>query len=557
MSRKDLLRKQLRAIQVELGECDSEQADVDELQLQIEETELPEEVSKECRFELERLERLPLSAPDYQVIRSYLEFLTKLPWQKTTEDRMDLKHARKILDRDYFGLEDVKNRIIEHLAVMKLNPSAKAPVLCFVGPPGVGKSSLGRSIAEAIGREFVRESLEGLSDESELRGHRRTFVGAMPGRILQAIQRVGVRNPLVMLDEFDKLGRDFRGDPAAALIEMLDPAQNTQFRDNYLNLPFDLSKVFFIATANSFDTIPQRLLDRIEVLTVSGYSDDQKLQIARRYLLPKLIEQTGLKGEQLQIKDDALMDMIRCHTRESGVTGLDRVMGCVCRKVARRFAEGNSEVVSVDSVGLEGLLGRGRFSMGAARSDLVPGVAAGLAWTPAGGRIQYVEAVLLPDSHEFTLTGQLGDIMKESAQTAQSFVRSQWAELNLQKQAMECGVHVHVPAGAMPKDGPSAGVAMATALASLYSHQPVRDDTAMTGEITLSGLVLPVDGIKEKVLAAHRAGMKKVILPEGNRADLADLPRQVRGELEFVFAKHVEQVVTAAIPHLANYFTNL
>jgi ATP-dependent Lon protease len=484
-----------------------------------------------------------------------LELVAELPWQTTTEDNIDLVEARKILDRDHYGLTKVKERIIEHLAVMKLNPVANAPILCFVGPPGVGKTSLGKSIAEALGRRFARESLGGVSDEAELRGHRRTYIGAMPGRIIQAVRRAGVRNPLLMLDEVDKLGRDFRGDPAAALLEILDPAQNHQFRDNYLNLPFDLSKVFFIGTANTLDTIPGPLRDRVEVLQVSGYSDDEKQQIARRFLLPRQLENTGLRADQVVLSDEMLLLLVRSFTWESGVRELERVIGTVCRKVATHFATGHQDPVVVDAEELGRMLGRPKYQHQEARKELAPGVAAGLAWTPVGGDVLYVEAVLLPGvKGGLTLTGQLGDVMKESAHAAQSLVRSQWAELNLEKQALESGVHVHVPAGATPKDGPSAGATIATALASLYSHQPVRADTAMTGEITLSGLVLPVGGIKEKVLAAHRAGMKQVILPKANEKDLSELPAMVREQLHFVFAEDVEQVVTTAIPNLSNRF---
>jgi ATP-dependent Lon protease len=552
--REYLLRKQLRAIQDELGEQSPEQADLVELRRQTEEAQLPAEVRKEVERELRRLERLPAASPDYQVTRSYLELVVELPWQKVTPDNIDLARAREILDRDHFGLEKVKERILEHLAVMKLNASARAPILCFVGPPGVGKTSLGKSIAEAIGRAFARESLGGLSDEAELRGHRRTYIGAMPGRIIQAMHRAGTRNPVLMLDEIDKLGRDFRGDPAAALMEILDPAQNDRFRDNYLNLPFDLSQVFFIGTANTLDSIPRPLLDRIETLQVSGYSDEEKLQIARNYLVPRQIEQSGLAGRPVEITDEGLMRLIQGYTRESGVRSLERVIGSVCRKAAVHFAEGKTDPLSIGPERVQRMLGHEKFRRQDIRKRLDPGSAAGLAYTPVGGEVLYVEAVLLPDSKDLVLTGQLGDVMKESARAAQSFVRSQWAELNLEKQAMQCGVHIHVPAGATPKDGPSAGVTMATALASLYSHQPIRRDTAMTGEITLSGLVLPVGGIREKVLAAHRAGMKQVILPKANEPDLDDVPPHVREELTFVLAENVEQVVTAAIPTLANHF---
>ncbi len=555
--REYLLRKQMRAIQEELGEQNPEQADVEELRRKIDEAQLPEDVRREVERELKRLERMPAAAPDYQITRSYLELVAELPWQKLTTDLIDLDRARTILDRDHYGLDKVKDRILEHLAVMKLNPSARSPILCFVGPPGVGKTSLGKSIAEAIGRQFARESLGGLSDEAELRGHRRTYVGAMPGRIVQAIHRAGARNPVLMLDEIDKLGRDFRGDPSAALLEILDPAQNHQFRDNYLNLPLDLSQVLFLTTANTLDTIPRPLLDRMEILEVSGYSDQEKLQIGSRYIVPRQQADTGLKPEQVQITDDGLMRLIQGYTRESGVRELTRVVGSVMRKVATQFARGRTEPLTIDANGIEELLGARRFQSQDIRKRLEPGVVAGLAWTPVGGDVLYIEAVLLPDSKEFVLTGQLGDVMKESARTAQSLVRSQWAELDLEKQALACGVHIHVPAGATPKDGPSAGVAMATALTSLYSHQPVRRDVAMTGEITLSGLVLPVGGIKEKVLAAHRAGMKLVILPRANEKDLTEIPASVREALQFKLVDDLEQVVSAAIPALANRFSHV
>ena len=550
--REYFLRKQLRAIQDELGEKSPEQADADELRQQIAEADLPEAVAKEVERELGRLERISPQSPDYQVTRSYLELIVELPWNKVTDEQIDLVKAREILEADHYGLEKVKERILEHLAVRKLNPEAKAPILCFVGPPGVGKTSLGKSIASAIGREFVRESFGGLSDESELRGHRRTYIGSMPGRIIQAVRRAGVRNPLMMLDEIDKLGRDFRGDPSAALLEILDPAQNHEFRDNYLNLPFDLLKVMFIATANSLDTIPRPLLDRIEVLEVSGYSDDEKLAIAKKYILARQLQDNGVPENGMQIEDDVLLKLIRRYTRESGVRELERVIGALCRKTATQFAMGETSNVQVTEEKLGEMLGRAKFRHQNARENPDPGTVAGLAWTPVGGEVLYVEAVLLPDSKEFTLTGQLGDVMKESARTAQSYIRSQWAELDLHRQALECGIHIHVPAGATPKDGPSAGVTMATALASIYSHNPVRPDTAMTGEITLAGIVMPVGGIKEKVLAAHRAGMKQIILPKANEPDLDDLPSSVRHELEFVLAERLDQVISAAIPKLAS-----
>ena len=456
-----------------------------------------------------------------------------------------------MLDEDHYDLGEIKERIIEHLAVLKLNPQAKAPILCFAGPPGVGKTSLGKSIARAIGREFARMSLGGLHDEAELRGHRRTYVGAMPGRILQAIRRAGVRNPLLMLDEVDKLGRDFRGDPAAALLEILDPAQNFEFRDNYLDLPFDLSKVFFVTTANTLDTIPAPLLDRMEILRLAGYSDLEKAAIARRYLLPRQLADTGLGEDRLAVPDDTLARMIRGYTREAGVRELERTIGTLCRKVATRFATGATEPVTVHPGDLAEMLGPERFFEEGARKELAPGVAAGLAYTPVGGEILYVEAVLLPESKDLMLTGQLGEVMKESARAAQSFVIARAIDLGIDPTAVRSGVHIHVPAGATPKDGPSAGVTMATVLASLYTGRPVLSDTAMTGEITLSGLVLPVGGIKEKVLAAHRAGLKRVILPKPNERDLRDLPDHVKRETEFVFVERIDNVLRAAIPDLA------
>ncbi|MEX0938916.1 MAG: endopeptidase La [Pirellulales bacterium] len=548
--REYLLRQQMRAIQDELGEQSPEQADVVELRKKIDEAELPEYVQKEAERELGRLERLPSASPDYQVTRTHLELVAELPWTKSTDDILDLKRARQVLDEDHYDLKEIKERIIEHLAVLKLNPEAKAPIICFVGPPGVGKTSLGKSIARSLGRHFERMSLGGMHDEAELRGHRRTYIGAMPGRIIQAIRRSGVRNPLLMLDEVDKLGRDFRGDPASALLEILDPAQNFEFRDNYLDMPFDLSKVFFITTANSLETVPRPLLDRMEVLQLSGYSDEEKANIARQYLIPRQMKETGLNAERITIPDESLRMVIRRYTREAGVRELERTLGRLCRKVATRFAEGNEEPVTVAPDDLPDLLGRGRFFEEDARRNLEPGVAAGLAYTQVGGEVLYVEAVLLPESKELTLTGQLGGVMKESATAARSYIRSHADELGIDEERLKSGAHIHVPAGATPKDGPSAGVTMATALASLYSDHPARSDTAMTGEITLSGLVLPVGGIKEKVLAAHRAGLRRLILPKQNEEDLRELPDHVRESLEFVFAERIDDVLTAAIPEV-------
>jgi ATP-dependent Lon protease len=546
-----MLRQQLQAIKKELGEENPEEAEAAELRRRVAEGNLPENVRKEVESELARLERMSPAAPDFQIAHTYIDLALELPWNKLTDDLLDLARARSVLDEDHFDLQDVKDRILEHLAVMKMNPKAKAPILCFVGPPGVGKTSVGKSIARAMGRTFERFSLGGLHDEAELRGHRRTYIGAMPGRIIQAIRRAGVRNPLLMLDEIDKLGRDFRGDPAAALMEILDPEQNREFHDNYLDLPFDLSKVFFITTANTLDNIPRPLLDRMEVLRLAGYSEHQKREIARRYLIPRQVSEAGLTAAQLTIPDETLFYVIRQYTREAGVRELERVIGKVARKVTSRFAEGKTDPVCVRPEDLIDLLGPERFSEEKARRRLRPGIAAGLAWTETGGDVLYVEALLLPHGRGLLLTGQLGAVMRESAKAARSYILSQAIAVGLDPAKIrKSAVHIHVPAGAVPKDGPSAGITMATALASAYSGLAARSDTAMTGEITLSGLVLPVGGIKEKVLAAHRAGLKRIILPQENQKDLRDLPDQVRQELEFVFAEQIEQVLVAAIPEL-------
>jgi ATP-dependent Lon protease len=547
-----LLRQQMRAIQEELGEKSPEKAEVEELRRRLAEADLPDAVRKEAQRELTRLERLPPAAPDHQVIRSYLELVLELPWTTMTEDVVDLPRSRQVLDEDHYDLKEVKERILEQLAVLKLNPKAHAPILCFVGPPGVGKTSLGQSIARALGRKFERMSLGGLHDEAELRGHRRTYIGAMPGRLIQAIRRAGVKNPVLMLDEVDKLGRDFRGDPAAALMEILDPAQNGEFRDNYLDLPFDLSKVFFIATANALDTIPQPLLDRMEVMRLAGYTEEEKLQIARRYLLPRQLEQTGLKPEQLALPDETLRHVITRYTREAGVRNLERALGRVARKVAARFAEGTSETgFTIRPDELPELLGPERFRPERGREHLPAGVVTGLAWTEAGGEVLYVEATKLPDTRGLRLTGQLGKVMKESARAALSYVWSHAEQLGIDPHVFRrTGVHIHVPAGAVPKDGPSAGVTMVTALASLFTNTPARGDTAMTGEITLSGLVLPIGGVKEKVLAARRAGLRRVILPKDNEKDLGEIPEEVRREMELVFAERIEEVLAAALPEL-------
>jgi len=546
--REYLLRQQLRAIQQELGEKDPQQAEVELLRERLQKLELPEEVRSEAERELSRLERLPPGAPDYQVIRTYMDFVVELPWNTFTEDSLDIPRARQILDEDHFDLKDVKERILEQLGVLKLNPNAKAPILCFFGPPGVGKTSLGQSIARALGRKFERMSLGGMHDEAELRGHRRTYIGAMPGRIVQAIRRAGSRNPVLMLDEVDKLGRDFRGDPAAALLEILDPEQNKAFRDNYLDLPFDLSRVFFIATANTLDTVPRPLLDRMEILRLAGYSEEEKIEIAKRYLVPRQLKQSGLDAKEVAFEDETLRRIIARYTREAGLRQLERTIGRVARKIALRRAEGDQSAITVRPDDLSDMLGAEIFAEDQLRKQQPPGVATGLAWTESGGEVLYVEATLLPGSRGLTITGQVGEVMQESARAAQSFVWAHAAELGIDPAAIkDSGIHVHVPAGAVPKDGPSAGVTMATAMASVYTQTPVRNDTAMTGEITLTGIVLPIGGVKEKMLAARRAGIRRIILPRGNEKDLRDLPEEVRREMEFISVERIEEVLAAAL----------
>lgn len=544
-----VLRQQMKAIQKELGEEDSgEKAEAAQLRERLDTADLPDEVRKEAERELKRMEALPQSAPDYHVIRTYLEYVLDLPWRKSSEEKLDLNEARKILDEDHYGLEDIKERILESLAVVKLRPDSKSPILLFVGPPGVGKTSLGRSIARSLGREFERMSLGGMRDEAELRGHRRTYIGAMPGRIVQALRRVGVNNPVMMLDEIDKLGNDFRGDPASALLEILDPAQNNTFRDNYLDLPFDLSKVFFIATANSLGPIPMPLRDRMEIIQLAGYSDREKLNIAKQYLIGRQIKENGLTADQLTITDAAINLLTSRYTREAGVRQLERTIGNIARKVALKVAQGSSDKVTVDVDDVKEYLGSPRFHPEEARNELPAGVATGMAWTEMGGEVLFIEATLLPGGGGLTLTGQLGDVMKESAQAARSYLWSHAAEFGIDPDLIkQNGVHLHVPAGAIPKDGPSAGVTMASALASLYTGRRVRSDTSMTGEITLSGQVFPVGGIKEKVLAAHRAGIRRIILPAQNESDTEEIPEDVRSELEIIPAKLVSQVLDAAL----------
>ncbi len=544
-----VLRQQLKAIQKELGDDDSgEKAEAEQLRERLETADLPEHVAKEAERELRRMEQLPQSAPDFHVIRTYLEYVFELPWKKSSEEKLDLNEARRILDEDHYGLEDVKERILEFLAVIKLRPDSKSPIMLLVGPPGVGKTSLGRSIARALGREFERFSLGGMRDEAELRGHRRTYIGAMPGRIIQGLRRVAVNNPVLMLDEIDKLGNGFRGDPASALLEILDPQQNDTFRDHYIDLPFDLSKVFFIATANQLQPIPAPLRDRMEIISLAGYSDIEKLNIAKQYLIPRQVEENGLKKEQLVFSDSAVNLITSRYTREAGVRQLERTIGNVARKVALKVAQGDSENVSVDEDNLDDYLGGPKFYPERAREELPCGVATGMAWTEMGGQVLFIEATLLPGGSGLTLTGQLGEVMKESAMAARSYLWSHAEELGIDREVIKGnGIHLHVPAGAIPKDGPSAGVTMISALASLFTGRKVRTDTAMTGEITLSGLVFPIGGLKEKVLAAHRAGITRIILPKSNESAIEEVPEEVRNELEFVLAENVNDVLSAAL----------
>ena len=556
--REHVLRQQKQAIEHALGEGDDD--DIAEIRQMLQDAKLPESIQGEIDRELKRLSRMSANAADYQVARGYLELVAELPWHTSTDDNLDLSHAQAILDEDHFGLEEVKERILESLAVMQLNPDSKAPILCFVGPPGVGKTSLGQSIARAMGRQFERLSLGGLHDEAELRGHRRTYIGAMPGCILQAIRRAAVINPIIMLDELDKLGHDFRGDPSAALMEVLDPAQNKEFRDNYLNLPYDLSKVMFITTANTLDGVPRPLLDRMEVMEVSGYSDLEKHAIACNYLIPRQRDEAGLNEQQFDLTDDALGHVIRRYTREAGVRGLERVIGRIARKQARLVVENaaaeEADRASVDSpidaAQLATFLGPEKFKADANRENVVPGVAAGLAWTESGGDVLYIEATLTPKDEKITLTGHLGQVMQESAKAARSYVWSIAKSLKLDPATIEGnGIHIHVPAGAVPKDGPSAGVTMATAIVSAYCGLATDNKVAMTGELTLTGLVLPVGGVKEKILAAHRSGFTHIVLPRDNEADLEKLPQTVRDELEFTLADKLTDVLKVTVPELS------
>ncbi len=549
--REFFLRQQLKAIQDELGEVDEIEAESEELREQIEAAGLPEHAMKQAERELQRFERLPPQSAEHGVIRGYLEWLASLPWSASTDDHLDLKQARRVLDRDHYDMEKVKDRILEFLAVRKLKPDARSSILCFVGPPGVGKTSLGKSIAAAMGREFERISVGGVRDESEIRGHRRTYIGAMPGTIIRAMRDAGSNNPVLMIDEIDKMGTDFRGDPSSAMLEVLDPEQNSSFRDHYLDLAFDLSKVLFITTANQLDPIPAPLRDRMETIELAGYTEDEKLEIARRYLVPRQVEQNGLVKSKLEFTDEALREIIEGYTREAGVRNLEREVGAICRKVAREFAEGKRKSKrTVRPKGVAELLGPRHFQPDVARRTGEPGVATGLAWTPAGGDVLFVEATSFPGEGKLQVTGQLGDVMKESAQAALSYVKRNVAKLGDEVPEdwfRENDVHVHVPAGAIPKDGPSAGITIATALSSLVSGRPVRSDTAMTGEITLTGKVLPIGGLRNKALAAQRAEITRVIAPRRNEPDAEEFPPNLLKGLEFVWVDTVDEVLDSAL----------
>ena len=547
--REHVLREQLRHIQKELGEGDDKSAEMADLRQAIEKAGMPKEAEEQAKKELKRLERMPDVSPEYGIIRTYLDWLTGLPWSKLDTDAIDIAEARRILDADHYGLPKIKRRILEYLAVRKLNPEGRSPILCFVGPPGVGKTSLGQSIAKATGRKFVRLSLGGVHDEAEIRGHRRTYIGALPGNIIQSIRKAETRNPVMMLDEVDKLGGGaFHGDPSSALLEVLDPEQNSTFRDNYLGVAFDLSKVMFIATANVLDTIPGPVRDRMEVIELPGYTEDEKLEIATRYLLKRQLEANGLKGEQCEITESAIRSIVRDYTREAGVRNLERLIGAVCRHVAMRIAEGDVGRMRIDDSALPAILGPRRFENEVAMRTSVPGVATGLAWTPTGGDILFIEATRVPGSGRLILTGQLGDVMKESAQAALTLVKARAASLGIDVGLFEkSDVHIHVPAGAIPKDGPRAGVAMSVALVSLLTGRTARNDVAMTGEISLRGLVLPIGGVKEKTLAALRAGITTVLLPARNRKDLEDVPEAARNAVRFVWLETIDDAVAAAL----------
>lgn len=566
MQREFFLRQQLEAIRRELGEADEHQMEVEEFRRKIEEAGMPPEARREALRELERMAKLPPASAEYGVIRTYLDWMVSLPWNKTTPDNLDVAHARKVLDEDHYGLQDVKERILEYLAVRKLKQERAAQleeletrdyirraregaILCFVGPPGVGKTSLGQSIARAMGRKFTRIALGGIRDEAEIRGFRRTYVGAMPGRIIQALRRVESRNPVFMLDEVDKIGADWRGDPASALLEVLDPEQNREFRDHYLDVPFDLSQVLFICTANQLDTIPAPLRDRMEIIFIPGYTETEKFHIAMGYLIPRQLRENGLLPGEITFTEAAVRRIIREYTREAGVRNLERAIGRVCRKVATRIAEGATEAALVDAEDVPRYLGKPLFTEEEITQRVeVPGVAIGLAWTPTGGDVLFIEATRMPGSKGFVLTGSLGEVMRESAQAALSYVRAHAKDYGIPERFFEqSDIHIHVPAGAVPKDGPSAGITIVTALVSLLTERPVRPDVGMTGEITLRGKVLPVGGIKEKVLAAHRVGLRTVILPKRNEKDLEDVPEDVRQAMQFVLVETIEEALQVAL----------
>lgn len=566
VQREYFLREQLKAIQKELGEGDEQSADIDEFRSKIASANMPEEAEKLAKRELDRLSRLPTAAAEYGVIRTFLEWLVSLPWSTTTVDNLDIQHAREILDKDHYGLEDVKERIIEFLAVRKLHKERgdiqdqalideirrdrEGVILCFVGPPGVGKTSLGKSIASALGRKFVRISLGGVRDEAEIRGHRRTYIGAMPGRIIQSIRRVESKNPVFMLDEIDKLSSDFRGDPASALLEVLDPEQNYEFRDNYLEAPFDLSQVMFITTANQLGTIPSPLLDRMEVIHLAGYTENEKLNIAKKYLIPRQLRENSLLDDEIEFSDEAIHTIIRMYTKEAGVRNLEREIGNICRKIATRITEGKNNTVEINSLTVRELLGKPKYfeTEEIIRRTSFPGVATGLAWTPVGGDILFIEATKMPGNKSFMITGSIGKVMQESAQIALSLLRSKASDLKIDAKLFSKNeIHLHVPAGAQPKDGPSAGITMFTALASLFTNNLVKPDLAMTGEISLKGQVLPVGGIKEKVLAAHRSGIKTVLLPKLNELDFEDIPEEVKKSIDFIFVDTVDEVLDIAL----------
>ena len=542
------LRQQLKAIQKELGEGDARSSEIEDLEKKIEAAKMPEDARKAADKELDRLKMIPPESAEHTVVRTYLDWLVSVPWAVSTDDNLDIKHARTVLDEDHFDLEKVKERILEFLAVRKLKSDTKGPILCFVGPPGTGKTSLGRSIAKALGRKFVRLSLGGIRDEAEIRGHRRTYIGSLPGRMIQGLRNAGSNNPLFILDEVDKLGTDFRGDPASALLEVLDPEQNNAFVDHYLDVPFDLSKVLFLTTANVLDPIPPALRDRMEVLELPGYTEEEKLQIAERHLVPKQISENGLGNLKIEFTKEALSEIIRSYTREAGLRNLEREIGRVCRKIARSVTEGEAAPERITPEALHRFLGPQKFFSEAAERTQEPGVATGLAWTPNGGDILFIESTRMNGQKGVTITGSLGDVMKESAQAALSYVRSRAVQLGIAPDFFEkSDLHIHVPAGAIPKDGPSAGVTIAASLASLLSGRPVRSDVAMTGEITLRGKVLPVGGVKEKVLAARRAGIKTVILPRRNESDLEDIPEESRKEVEFIFVDTVDEALRHAL----------